>query len=265
MILGNDLYEKMLGKTMVYTCAYWDNADTLDQAQEAKLDLVCRKIGLKSGDTVLDIGCGFGAFAKLAAEKYGASVVGTSVSKEQIEFARKHTKGLPVEIRFQDYRDTTGQFDHIVSIGMFEAVGSKNFRTFMQKAHDLLKDGGTFLLHTIGGNDTTTTADPWFDKYIFPNGMLPSITQMGKATEGLFIMEDWHNFGPYYDLTLREWWKNFDGAWHTLKDKYNDRFYRMWKYYIFSMMGAFRSRQKNQLWQIVLSKGGVLGGYTAVR
>lgn len=263
--IGNDLYKGMLGPSMVYTCAYWKDANDLTQAQYDKLDLVCRKIGLKDGDRVLDIGCGFGMFAKFAAERYGATVVGISVSKAQIEFARQKVGGLPVEIRFQDYRDTNdGPYDHVISIGMFEAVGNKNFRMFMQKVHSLLKPGGHFLLHTIGQNVSSSAGDPWIEKYIFPNGMLPSIMQIGKVIEDLFVMEDWHNFGPDYDRTLLAWWKNFDAAWPELKNTYDDRFYRMWRYYLLLCAGTFRSRQ-NQLWQIVLSKGGVRGGYHSVR
>lgn len=263
--LGNDLYEKMLDERMVYTCGYWKDANTLADAQVAKMDLVCRKIGLKKGDRILDIGCGFGSFAKYAAENYGVEVVGVSVSQEQIKYAKKNTKGLPVEIRFLDYRDISEKFDHIISIGMFEAVGYKNFRIFMEKVHASLKDGGLFLLHTIGGNESSHTADPWFDKYIFRNGMLPSIQQLGASIEGLFVMEDWHNFGAYYDKTLMAWMKNFDAAWPELRGKYGDRFYRMWRYYLLSMAGSFRSRQNNQLWQIVLSKEGIPGGYDCAR
>lgn len=263
--LGNDLYERMLDSdTMAYTCGYWKDATTLAEAQKAKFDLICRKIGLKKGDRVLDIGCGFGGFAKYAAEHYGATVVGSSVSKEQCAIAEGRTQHLPVEVRFEDYRDTKGEFDHVVSIGMFEAVGSKNFRTFMQKAHDLLKPGGFFLLHTIGANMSHVANDQWYEKYIFKNGMLPSVAQIGTAVENLFVVEDWHNFGGYYDLTLQAWFKNFDAAWPELKDKYGERFYRMWKYYLLQSAGSFRSRNIN-LWQVLLSKGGVSGVYQTVR
>lgn len=263
--LGNDLYERMLdSETMAYTCGYWKNVHTLADAQRAKFDLVCKKIGLKQGDHVLDIGCGFGGFAKYAAETYGAKVVGTSVSKEQCAIAQKRTQHLPVEIRFEDYRETTGVFDHIVSIGMFEAVGSKNFRTFMQHAHSLLNEGGFFLLHTIGANVSHVANDEWYEKYIFKNGMLPSVAQIGKSIENLFVMEDWHNFGPYYDLTLKAWFTNFDASWSELREKYGDRFYRMWKYYLLQSAGSFRARNIH-LWQVVLSKGGTHGVYEAVR
>lgn len=266
--IGNDLYERMLDKRMVYTCGYWSSPTTpakdLNDAQEQKLDLICRKIGLKAGHTVLDVGCGWGSFAKFAAERYGAKVVGITVSREQAEMARERCGGLDVDIRVEDYRDTTGQFDHIVSLGMFEHVGPKNYRTYMEKVHSLLKDDGIFLLHTIGGNISLLWSDPWIDKYIFPNGVLPSIAQIGKAIEHLFIMEDWHNFGSDYDKTLSAWFVNFDSHWHEIKADYSERFYRMWKYYLLSCAGMFRARQA-QLWQIVLTKNGIKGGYQSVR
>ncbi len=266
---GNDLFKAMLDTRMVYTCAYWKNADgttakDLDQAQENKLDLVCRKLGLKKGQTVLDIGCGWGSFAKFTAEKYGVKVVGVTVSKEQQALGMEMCKGLPVEIRLQDYRDVDEKFDHIVSLGMFEHVHIKQYRTYMKVAERCLKDGGLFLLHTIGSNVTSNVTDPWISKYIFPNSKLPSLVQIGKAIEGVFVMEDWHNFGPYYDKTLMAWYENFNKHWPELKARYGDRFYRMWKYYLLACAGSFRAREI-QLWQIVLSKKGVEGGYVSVR
>ncbi len=262
--VGNALYKAMLDKRMVYTCAYWKNAHTLDEAQEAKLDLVCKKIGLKAGDRVLDIGCGWGSFAKFAAEKYGASVVGISISKEQITLAKELCAGLDVEFRLQDYREVNEKFDHIVSLGMFEHVGYKNYRAYLEVAARCLKDHGLFLLHTIGAPFSVTATDPWIEKYIFPNGMLPSLAQLTKAVEKLFIVEDIHNFSAYYDKTLLEWFKNFDAHWSDLKTQYDNRFYRMWKFYLLCSAGSFRSRN-NQLWQIVLSKNGVKGGYESIR
>jgi cyclopropane-fatty-acyl-phospholipid synthase len=262
--IGNDLYEKMLDRRMVYTCGYWKDAKTLDEAQEAKLDLVCRKLGLKAGQRVLDIGCGWGSFAKFAAEKYGTEVVGVTVSVEQAALARERCAGLPVEIRIEDYRETAGQFDHIVSLGMFEHVGHKNYRDYMHVARRCLKENGLFLLHTIGSNHSTAMTDPWIDTYIFPNGMLPSVKQIGRSVENLFVMEDWHNFGSHYDTTLMAWHENFERAWPELKEKYGERFRRMWRYYLLSSAASFRSR-RNQLWQIVLSPNGVPGGYTAIR
>ncbi len=262
--IGNDLYKAMLDKRMTYTCAYWKDASTLDKAQEAKLDLVCRKLNLKPGQKILDIGCGWGSFMKFAAEKYKVKAVGITVSKEQVELGREICKGLPIEFRLQDYRDVDGRFDHIVSLGMIEHVGHKNYRKYMEIAHRCLKDDGLFLLHTIGGNKSATSIDPWIDKHIFHDAVLPSIRQIGTAIEGLFVMEDWHNFGQDYDKTLMAWFRNFDNAWSRLKSQYDERFYRMWKYYLLACAGTFRAR-KNQLWQIVLSKKGVIGGHSPIR
>ena len=272
--VGNDLYKAMLGKSLTYTCGYWPASPTsgqggkdvknLDEAQEAKLNLVCRKIGLKPGDSVLDIGCGWGSFLKFAAEKYGAHGLGVTVSKEQVNLAKELCGELPVEIRLEDYRNIKGKFDHVVSLGMFEHVGRKNYRDYMEIVHNVLKDGGLFLLHTIGSSRSLVDTDPWIQKYIFPNSMLPSIAQIGKSIEGLFVMEDWHNFGADYDKTLMAWWGNFNRAWPELSKSYSDRFYRMWKYYLMTSAASFRSR-RIQLWQIVLSKNGVRSGYIPVR
>ncbi len=262
--IGNDLYERMLDKRMTYTCGYWKEAKTLDEAQEAKLDLACRKLGLRPGMKVLDIGCGWGSFAIFAAEKYGVEVVGITISKEQVELGKKRAAGLPVELRFQDYREVTEKFDRIVSLGMFEHVGVKNYRAYMQVVDRCLKDDGLFLLHTIGGNKSTSGTDPWIAKYIFPNSMLPSAAQITKSAEGIFRLEDWHNFGPYYDNTLMAWFNNFDRHWEEIKDKYGERFYRMWKYYLLACAGSFRSR-KNQLWQIVFSKVHSTHVYESIR
>ena len=262
--LGNDLFENMLDKRMVYSCAYWKNAQSLDEAQENKLDLICRKIGIKPGMRVLDIGCGWGSFVKFAAENYGAAAVGITVSKEQVALARDRCKGLPVEIRLQDYRDIDETFDHVVSVGMFEHVGYKNYKTFMKHVYKCLKDDGLFLLHTIGGNWSVKAPEPWTDKYIFPNGLLPSIKQIAASTEMLFVMEDWHNFSTDYDKTLMSWYRNFMNSWDKIRSNYDERFYRMWRYFLLSSAGAFRAR-KNQLWQVILSKNGVEGGYASIR
>lgn len=267
---GNDLFEKMLDKRMTYTCGYWPasadgfGAMTLDQAQEAKLDIVCRKIGLKKGDHVLDIGCGWGSFLIYAAEKYGAHGTGLTVSQEQATLARERAKGLPIDIRVQDYREIRGSFDHVISLGMVEHVGAKNHRTYMEVIDRVLKDDGFFLLHTIGSSETEVAGDPWFEKYIFPNSLVPSISQIATASEGLFVMEDWHNFSAHYDPTLMAWYKNVETAWQELSHRYSERFHRMWRYYLLSSTGSFRAR-KGQLWQIVFSKQGVPGGYSSIR
>lgn len=261
--LGNDLYQAMLDSRLTYTCGYWRTAANLADAQEAKLDLVCRKLNLQAGQSVLDIGGGWGSFAKFAAEKYGAKVTVVTVSKEQVELGQKLCAGLPINFILQDYRDIKGNFDHIVSLGMIEHVGYKNYRIYMKVAARCLADNGLFLLHTIGNNDSVKTGDSWLEKYIFPNSMVPSIKQLGQVFEGLFVMEDWQNFSADYGLTLMAWFKNFENNFSELKGKYDERFYRLWKYYLLSCAGSFRAR-KNQLWQIVLSKKGMLGGYRSV-
>lgn len=262
--LGNDLFGAMLDQRQVYTCGYWRDARNLDEAQEAKLDLVCRKLKLQPGQQLLDIGCGWGSFAKFAAEKYQVSVVGVTVSQEQVNLGCELCSGLPVQLQFKDYRDIQGDYDHIVSLGMFEHVGYKNYRTYMEVVNDHLRDDGLFLLQTIGNNYSYKSTDPWIGKYIFPNSLIPSATQISQAMEKLFVIEDWHNFGPDYSKTLLAWFKNFEANWETLRPQYGDRFYRMWKYYLLSSAGSFRAC-KNNLWQIVLSKKGFPDGYESVR
>lgn len=262
--LGNQLYKYMLDKNLNYSCAYWKNANSLDDAQIVKLELICQKLNLQPGMRVLDIGCGWGAFSKYAAQNYNVTVVGITVSKEQCDYAQNICQGLPVEIRLEDYRKLNEKFDRICSIGMFEHVGPKNYTTYMQVAHRCLKKEGLFLLHTIGGNLTTVQPNEWIHKYIFPNGHIPSIQQIGKAIEPFFVMEDWHNFGADYDKTLMAWYDNFNQHWPEIKHHYDCYFYRMWNYYLLSCAGAFRARDI-QLWQIVLSKEGVINGYQSIR
>ena len=264
--IGTDLYEAMLDRSMQYTCAYWPEATTLDEAQANKLRLIARKLHLSPGMKVLDLGGGFGGLAHFLAVDCRCEVVSYNISREQVAYARRMCEGLPIRFEEKDYREAANepqQFDRVVSIGLCEHVGYKNYRAFLQLAHDRLKKGGLFLLHTIGANQSFTYTDPWIDKYIFPNGMIPSIAQLGRAMEGLWVVEDWHNFGPDYDRTVMAWWENFDRAWPTLRPKYGDRFYRMWKYYLMASAGSFRSRSL-QLWQAVLSKGDI-ASYTPVR
>lgn len=258
--IGNDLFSVMLDRGMNYSCGYWYKAATLDEAQEDKLDLICRKIGPAPGMRVLDIGCGWGGFARYAAETYGVEVVGITVSREQVRLARERCRGLPVSIELMDYRKLEGTFDRIVSVGMFEHVGERNYQAYMKVIHRCLALDGLFLLHTIGSNSTVYDTDPWINKYIFPNSMLPSAKQITTSTEGSFVLEDWHSFGHDYDRTLMAWYRNFTGNWDRIKDLYDERFYRMWSYYLLSCAGSFRAR-RNQLWQIVFSKKGLRGGY----
>ena len=262
--IGNDLFSKMLDKRMVYTCGYWNNAATLDKAQENKMDLACRKLKLEPGMHILDIGCGWGSFAKFAAENYAVRVTGISISNEQIQFGKKLCEGLPVEIKFLDYREVNQKFDRIVCFGMFEHVGQKNHRTYMETANRCLENDGLFLLHTVGNPFTRTYPDPWLHKYIFPNYTIPSMTQIGKAIEGIFLIEDLHNFGLDYDKTLMAWHKNFTGKWDELKDQYDETFYRMWTYYLLLCAGSFRAK-RNFLWQIILAKRSRNGEYVSIR
>jgi len=262
--LGNDLYQAMLGQRLVYSCGYWRNAGDLDAAQEAKLDLVCRKLGLRPGQRVLDIGCGWGEALKFAAERYGVSGVGVTISQEQAEFARELCAGLPIEIRLQDYRELHEPFDAIFSIGMFEHVGDKNYASFFEVARRCLSPRGLLLLHSIGTNISRHRTDPWIARYIFPNSMLPSAVQITKAFEGRFVLEDWHNFGTDYDLTLQAWRRNVEAAWPRLDARYDEHFRRMWRFYLAGSMATFRCRHA-QLWQLVLSPEGVPGGYVAPR
>ena len=251
--LGNDLYRNMLGRWMLYSSANWQRAATLDEAAEAKFDFVCRRLNLRAGASILDIGCGWGGFAKYAAQKYGAHVVGITVSSEQERVAREVCSDLPVEIRYQDYRELKDKFDYVVSLGMLEHVGHKNYRQYMKIVHDCIKPNGLFFLNTIGTTESGYCLNTWTDKYIFPGSTLPSIAQIGAAIDGLFVMEELQDWAEFYDKTLMSWFQNFHANWNKIKSHYSDQFYRMWKYYLLSSAGAFRSRAI-QDWQIVLSR-----------
>ncbi|WP_416260053.1 cyclopropane fatty acyl phospholipid synthase [Gibbsiella quercinecans] len=262
--LGNDLFTLMLDPYMQYSCAYWKDAKTLEQAQEAKLLLICEKLQLQPGMRLLDIGCGWGGLSAYAAKNFGVSVVGVTISAEQQKLAQARCAGLDVKILLQDYRDLQQQFDRIVSVGMFEHVGPKNYRTYFNVVERNLKPDGLFLLHTIGSNRTDMNVDPWINKYIFPNGCLPSVTQIAHASEGHFVMEDWHNIGADYDRTLMAWYERFQQAWPQLAARYSERFERMFSYYLNACAGAFRARDI-QLWQVVFSPKGVAGGIRVAR
>jgi cyclopropane-fatty-acyl-phospholipid synthase len=247
--IGNDLYQAMLGRHMVYTCAYWKNTDNLDDAQGAKLDLICRKIGARPGMRILDLGCGWGGFAAFAAEHYGASVVGYTISREQCAWAKEQHAKLPVDIRLDDYRQATGSYDAVVSIGLMEHVGPKNYRAYMQLAARCLTPGGIVFIHTIGGQEPRAQIDPWYHKYIFPNAVIPTLGQLTSAMDRILVIEDVHNVGPHYDRTLMAWWENFERAWPALRARYGDPFYRMWKFYLMTSAAQFRARALN-LFQI---------------
>ena len=268
---GNRLFEAMLDSRLTYSCGYWSaGARSLEEAQEAKLDLICRKLKLRPGQRVLDIGCGWGSFVRFAAERYGASCVGITVSTEQAEYARRCCADLPVEIELMDYRDLRGRYDRVVSIGMLEHVGPKNYATFARTVDNVLEDDGLALLHFFASprsfpNLRDTEVD-WFERNIFPGLVIPSLAQIGAAIDGRFVLEDLHNFGADYHPTLLAWWRNFDEAWPTLRVQcgYDERFRRMWKFYLLAAAGAFLCR-KYQVWQLVLSQRGVRGGYVGIR
>ena len=253
--IGNDLYTRMLDPRMVYTCAYWKDARTLTEAQEAKLDLVCRKAGLEPGMRVLDLGCGWGGFASWAAEKYGCTVLGVTLSRDQVSLGGQLWQHLPVELRLCDYRDVEGTFDRVVSIGMMEHVGPKNHRDMMRTIDRCLAPDGVAVVHTIANNRSLRHGTPFIEKYIFPNAVAPSLAQIGRAVEGLFVVEDLHNIGPDYDPTLMAWWHNFDRSYAEIAGQYDRKFYLMWKFYLLAAAGASRARD-GQLFQVVLSKTG---------
>ncbi len=251
--IGNDVYRAMLDPTMSYSCGYWERADNLADAQIAKLRLVCDKLALEPGMRLLDVGCGWGGLARFAAEHYGVQVHGITISREQLALARERCTGLPITFELKDYRDLRGHYDRVVSVGMFEHVGPKNYPAYFGAIDRVMSDDGLFLLHTIGNYDTTHATDRWIDRYIFPNGKIPSAPQITTGFQARFILEDWHAFGQDYDRTLMAWWHNFEAAWPTLAARYDERFYRMFKYYLSSCAGYFRSRQ-GQIWQLVLTK-----------
>lgn len=262
--LSHELYESFLDPYNQYTCGYFKGTNDLNKAQEQKLQLICEKLQLKSADKVLDIGCGWGGFAKFASLNFGCHVTGITISKQQAAYAREFAKGLSVDIQEVDYRELSGLYDKILVCGMIEHVGYKNYKKFFQIVHDHLTKDGLFLLHTVGSNKSVINGDPWLTKYIFPNGMLPSVKQLAGTTESLFILEDLHNFGAHYHNTLMAWHENFIKNWPSLKKDYDERFYRMWRYYLQSFAGFLKAR-KAQLWQMVFSKEGVLGGYKSIR
>jgi len=260
-----DAYRASLDARMTGSCGYWPEGVTnLDQAQEAKLDLVCRKIGLKPGQLVWDIGCGWGAFMGFAAEKFGARCVGVTVSPDQAAYGRERYKDLPIEFQVKDYRQFEGKADHVVSMGMFEHVGHKNYRAYFEKARSVIKDDGLFMMHTIGSQWSSDTIEPWLEKYIFPGGVIPSMAQIGKAIDGLWSTVDVHNIGPHYDKTLCAWYENFEKKWTRRNTPDEVRFYRLWKYYLLCCAGGFRAKVL-QVWQFVLSPTGVPDGYVFAR
>ncbi len=266
--LDTKFFETFLDPYNQYTCAYFSETDELNEAQEKKLDLICRKLQLKEGDTVLDIGCGWGGFAKYAAEKYGCKVVGITISEEQAKSARAFTQNLErgaVDIRVQDYRDLKGgKFDKISAVGVMEHIGHKNYRQFMETAQRMLKDDGLFFVDTLGQDFSGTAGNPWSDKYIFPNGMAPSLQQITGASAGLLVLEDMQNLGIDYYKTLRKWDENFQRNWPAVQDRYPAETYRMYRYYFNSFAGALKAQRIHD-WHVVFSKGKTGATYKSAR
>jgi len=266
--LGNDFFTRMLGPTMTYSCGYWRNADSLDEAQDAKHDLICDKLNLESHHKLLDIGSGWGRLLSHAQKKTGCQGTGVTISEPQWKYAKERWADQPIRWMLNDYRDRSidaqGPFDRVVSMGMFEHVGVRNYRRFFARVKELMADDGLFLLHTIA-NRGHTGIDPWVDRYIFPNSVVPCVKDLAPHIDEFFVLEDWHNFGHDYDRTLMEWARRFEAFAASPDFKLDRRFYRMWRYYLYSFAGAFRARNNFQLWQIVLSKKGTKGGYLSKR
>lgn len=262
--IDHRMYELFLGPYNQYTCCFFNGTDDLQQAEVNKLEMICQKLELNENDRVLDIGCGWGGFAKYAAATRGCEVTGITISSEQAEYARNYTAGLPVDILEADYRDLPDRglaaFDKILICGMIEHVGYKNYPGLMHVVHQMLDDDGLFLLHTIGNSEETVISDPWIERYIFRNSMVPSMEHIVGALRRLFVVQDWENYGHFYSKTLRCWHENFERNWESIKQiasskPFDERFRRMWNYYLLSSKAAF-DREKLLLWQIVMSKVG---------
>ena len=272
--ISNELFENMLGPSMAYSCGYWAQADNLNAAQVSKHELICRKLQLRKGERLLDVGCGWGGFAKYAAEMYGVDVVGVTVAEEQAQYARMQCAGLPIDIVACDYREFDsskhgGRFDKVASIGMIEHVGYRNYPAFYNGVENALREGGLFLLHSIGSDVSMETADTWLTTYIFPGEVIPSIRQLGEAAEERFILHDLQNIGTHYTPTLRAWHDNFESYWSGAAVKAvrpqvwrsEKVFYRMWRYYLLSCAADFAVGD-SQVWQLVYAKGHLPDGYT---
>jgi cyclopropane-fatty-acyl-phospholipid synthase len=266
--IDDRVYGAMLDSRRLYSCGYWQDAADLETAQLHKLQRICQKLELSPGQRLLDIGCGWGGLAVHAARHHGVEVVGITVSAQQASYCRDHSGELPIEVLLCDYRSDLvkqqGRFDRVVSVGMLEHVGRRNDRAYFEVVNAQLAADGLALIQTIGSHDTNRALDPWINTYIFPNGRLPSAQQLCHGFEPWFLLEDWENFGADYDITLLAWWRNFERAWPQLMDELGDQFFRVWKYYLLSCAGFFRSGQ-GQLWQVVLSKKGSGKSYRSIR
>ncbi|MEU2952476.1 cyclopropane-fatty-acyl-phospholipid synthase family protein [Streptomyces xanthochromogenes] len=270
--VGNDFYELVLGPSMVYSCAYWESPDaTLEDAQRDKLDLVCRKLALKEGDRLLDVGCGWGSMAIHAAREYGARVVGITLSREQAAYARKRIaeEGLTdrIEIRVQDYRDVKdGPFDAISSIGMAEHVGSVRYAEYADILHALLKDGGRLLNHQIARrperDESAYEIDEFIDKYVFPDGELAPVGRtLAILEEAGFEARDVEPIREHYALTLRQWVVNLEADWRRAVGLTSPGRARIWRLYMAASALSFERNRigVNQILAVKTPEGGASG------
>jgi cyclopropane-fatty-acyl-phospholipid synthase len=263
---GNYLFKSFLDSNMIYTCGYFKNTTDLKQAQLNKIKIVGSKLNLQPGESVLDIGCGWGGTARIISETFDVEVTGVTDSVEMVKYANKHNSSEKVQFINSDYRNIKGKYNKIYNVGFLEAVGPKNYRAFMELVNNLLYDNGVFLTHTIGGMHSVNSGDPWLDKYIFPHGVLPSKDQIKKAISNLFDIRDFEAFGKYYATTLSKWSNNLNKNWHTIQDKFDnpEEFRRMMDFYFQSCKAAFQSKIID-LWQYVFTKPGMVSDYKMYR
>lgn len=244
--IGNKLYENMLGKSMLYSCAYfYKQGLSLDEAQYAKLDLIAKKLNLKEGMRVLDIGCGFGTAAIYLSKKFNVNILGISLSKEQINYFNSIYTGTQVQVIYKDYRELTREhnnsYDCIYSIGMFEHIGINNHIDYYNKCFKLLKTNGTMLIHTIVSNKRLYSHNSWITKYIFPGAELPHISDFTKKYTDNWLLQDLQCIGKSYSKTLLAWKKNINDS--SVFNNYDDKFKRTWNYYLLLCSAAFRARE----------------------
>lgn len=255
--LGNDFYKLMLDKNMTYSCAYFkDKNDTLEDAQNNKYELICKKLRLKDGDRLVDIGCGWGGMLTYAAKRFDIKAVGCTLSKHQYEYAKEKVKeeGLEdrVKIFFKDYRDLEGKFNKFVSIGMFEHVGKNYALTFFRKISKLFDDKSLGLLHTIARNRYYPT-DPWTKKYIFPGGYIPVLSNILRdmSYKQLYVINV-DNWRPHYAKTLDKWIERFESNIDKIRDMFDDNFINMWRLYLNGASAGFKFGITN-VYQILFS------------
>lgn len=254
--IGYDVFTHMLDPYMQYSCGYWRNGATLAEAQEAKLKMICEKLQLAPGMRVLDIGCGWGGTAEYIARHYDVYVEGITNSTEEQKVAQSRCQGLDITIMLEDYQDLSDdKFDRVIALGTLEYIELKNYSDFFKAVARSLKPDGLFLLHSTGSTQLVNHVGPWLNKYIFPNGCLPSGQQLVQSIEPYFVIEDWDNLGTDYDKTLMSWSEKINESWPVLSMNHSPKFKRMLDYYLCSGAGFFRAG-RIQLRQILFCMGG---------